>query len=118
MTHSNEAVTAQQAVEFLNEALLLDKEAVHTLFQYRVPCNENLANHPTIQCRQFTEQDPVIVGMLGLMNGLFGKSSDTGRGFIFATYADNGKIISFGMSKETEHADTTFDGRAEGAKTP
>ena len=39
----------QHIVSVLNEALKLDHDAVSKLVTAHVPCNEALANHPTIQ---------------------------------------------------------------------
>lgn len=61
---------ADRIIDLMNEALKLDPEAVTALIGSRVPCNEALADHPTIQtgmleCRR-------LVGMLGFLNGLCG----------------------------------------------
>ncbi len=59
-------------VRILNEAFELDPAAVHALLCNRVPCNERLADHPTIQ----VSENPVLsdgschVGMLGILNGV------------------------------------------------
>jgi len=42
-------VSPEEAVEVLNEMLKLDAAAVIKLMNMRVPCNEQLAKHPTIQ---------------------------------------------------------------------
>ena len=79
------------AISVLNEALKLDREAVSNLLTYRVKCNAQLANHNTIQVGIVDET--CMVGMMGLINGLFGIDED---GFGFISYEhENGKVICF-----------------------
>lgn len=55
----------------LNEALLMDPEAVTALLNSRVPCNNALANHPTIQVAvEPGEEIEYSLGLVGLLNGL------------------------------------------------
>ena len=60
----------QSAVKLLNEALERDPDAVTQLVNLRVACNEQLAQHPTIQVHRFG--DIHKVGVLGLLNGALG----------------------------------------------
>ena len=65
-----DAVT--KALQVLNEALLLDPEAVTRLVNLRVECNPGLVAHQTIQVGAY---DGVAkVGVLGLINGVVGDS--------------------------------------------
>lgn len=68
------SVTIDEALKLLNELALLDNAAVTELIQHRVPCNRHLADHPTVQ----VGGDEVIakVGVLGIINGLFGVNAD------------------------------------------
>ena len=70
-------VTLTQAVAFFNEVLQCDPDALSKLMNYRVPCNDALAEHPTIGVR--IENGESDVGFLGILNGLFGiQSNNTG----------------------------------------
>jgi hypothetical protein len=85
-----ESVTLDRAVELLNEALKLDHDTIEALVEYRVGCNKDLAEHPTIQVGlDATKKSGFIVGMLGILNGLFGASSQGGG--IRAIYDDKAK---------------------------
>lgn len=92
-------VSVEHAVRILNEMLLLDREATTRLFdpEKRVPCNEQIFNHPTIQvgCGSNGED---VVGILGVLNGIFGKNA-LGRGEIVLQYGHDGKIEKF-LEKE------------------
>lgn len=65
-------VTVEQAVKILNDALARDGQAINALLEHRVPCNASLAEHPTIQVGYRTDQITTEVGLLGIINGLFG----------------------------------------------
>lgn len=84
------SITIEHAVEVLNEALNLDQEAVQNLVMSRHPCNAALAAHPTIQV-----SDAPAVGMLGLMNGLFGINRYGCGGIIVEIDDDTGRVIRF-----------------------
>ena len=75
-------------IDLLNEALKLDSKAISDLIAYHAPCNESLGNHPTIQVA------PEGVGMLGILNGLFGVS-DRGWGSIAVVVEDDGTVVGF-----------------------
>jgi len=77
----------ENAVKVLNEALTLDRKAVEALFKYRVPCNESLAAHPTIQVTLDSAAHN-RVGILGLINGIFGVDS-IGYGYIAMEVDEN-----------------------------
>jgi len=75
-------------VDFLNEVAKLDPEFLGRLVGLRVRCNENLINHPTIQCGLAEEYQNAAIdnqrlggdlaakqpvcGFLGLLNGFLG----------------------------------------------
>ena len=86
-----------QAISFLNELIALDPQAITALVESRVPCNQALADHPTVQVSA-TTGNGFSVGLLGVLNGLFGARED-GWGFITAVFDDNGQITEF---KKTE----------------
>lgn len=78
-------VSPKDAIEVLNRALAADPEAARLLFNYRVGCNEELANDPTIQVSSYRPKGTTTVGILGLLNGIFGIQDD-GMGYLAASY--------------------------------
>lgn len=79
-------------VEYLNELLGEDRDAITALVGTRVVCKDILGTHSDVQV--ISPEDGVYkVGLLGILNGLVGKNAD-GDGTIVAHY-DNGKITKF-----------------------
>ena len=64
------------AILTLNDSIRSDHDAMLALVNSRVPVNKGLANHPTIQVGQDS-----TLGVMGLINGLFGIKDD-GYGYI------------------------------------
>jgi hypothetical protein len=60
-----------------------------------------MADHPTIQVRQYPGDEYSSVGILGILNGLFGIRED-GMGAICMEIEDDGKIISFKLTPKKE----------------
>lgn len=56
------------AIRTLNEALEADTQAIRNLFAIESPCNEALADHPTIQVG--VSGNFTVVRILGLINGI------------------------------------------------
>lgn len=81
-----ETVTIDDVIKYLNELVYLDRKAIETLSDFRVDCNEKIANHPTVQVVQ--KDNKFSVGLIGLLNGLFGIRED-GWGEITAVYIDD-----------------------------
>ena len=67
----NRSLSPEDAVRILNELLELDRVAVSSLFSNRVNCNKALADHESVQVLT-TGHPHHYVGILGLLNGLFG----------------------------------------------
>lgn len=84
-------VTPQDAVDLLNGLLERDPQAVNSLVNARVKCNEELAKHPTVQVGII--RGTYIVGLIGVLNGLFGIRDD-GFGEI-CCYLEEGKVTRF-----------------------
>jgi hypothetical protein len=80
------SVTPFEVVELLNDALKTDPAAVKALVGQRVPCNKELAEHPTIQVLS-VDEGQYKIGLLGFLNGMFGLT-DAGRGAIEAIEDD------------------------------
>lgn len=69
------------------------------LLEARVPCNEAMAHHPTIQVGNSRDTDdperPYTVGLLGILNGLF-LPLENGWGPIMAELDDQeNRLIRF-----------------------
>lgn len=62
-------------IEFLNEIVKTDGEALSKLMEHRVKCNTALADHPSVQVMGRKDLPPVV-GLLGLINGFFGTYDD------------------------------------------
>lgn len=73
-----DALKPEDTVKILNEALATDSVAIAALVNTRVNCNTDLQNHPSIQMDK-------KVGILGIINGMFGTDQD-GWGCIAANY--------------------------------
>ncbi len=91
-------VTVDDAIKFLNEVLRLDPAVATAIVEHRFNCTEALADHPSVQVmsRPFV---PSQVGLLGLLNGLFGVD-EHGWGYITAEFDDNNNLVQF---RRTEH---------------
>jgi hypothetical protein len=63
-------LTQQAIVKLLNEVNSIDPKAMAALIAHKVPCNENLANHPSV----ITTKEQTI-GLLGFVNGLFSEEN-------------------------------------------
>ena len=62
----------KKIVDVLNEAVKADAVEIRSMLCYQVPINETLANHETIQCREF--ECGYVLTFLGLLNGLVGNN--------------------------------------------
>lgn len=67
--HVNRQAVTDCVIDLLNHAIVCDPKAVHELLQRRVPCTEQMANHPTIQVLCEDDGSNPRVGMLGIING-------------------------------------------------
>ena len=87
MTHIDLEL-GQRVVNLLNEALELDPDALHRLCEFRTPCNDALATHPTIQAGPIDGDPADRVGLIGILNGLVG-TYPSGWGCVAAIYDTN-----------------------------
>jgi len=95
---------AQKLVDYLNSLAKIDRNAITALIETRVPCNDDLANHPTVQCHVDENNNAVNkanVGLLGIINGFIGE------GVICACYDDNWTLTRFELLKNIE--ETRFE---------
>ena len=63
-------VTIDETVDFLNELIETDRVAMQSLARKAAKCNEALAEHPSVQVG--AHGGGYYVGLLGVLNGLFG----------------------------------------------
>lgn len=84
---------AQRICDLLNELLEIDRPAIAALIANRVPCNEALSNHPTVQVG--VQHGGYHVGMLGILNGLCGIRPSNSFGLINAIFEQQGDSRKF-----------------------
>jgi len=103
----NEFVTIQQVLEILNRMIEEDPWAVNDLINQRVVCGKKLADDPTVQVgikHKGENSTTYEVGLLGVLNGLFGIDSD-GWGAIAAVYSVTCKACSSNQPVSTKVGD-------------
>lgn len=91
ITNMREQVSIDDMITFLNELVAIDKPAIAALLANRVPCNEDMVNHPSVQVQ--LQHGGAHVGMFGIINGLFGIDA-RGQGLIRYVFQD-GELIRF-----------------------
>lgn len=96
-----EKVSVDDVIDFLNEVLSLDHSVAQAILDNRVPCNFAVANHNSIQVRCEDVDVNCSVGLLGLLNGVFG-ANEKGYGPIAAVVEKDGKVSSFRRLVEKE----------------
>lgn len=99
MTITNwDDIAVDRAVAILNQIHQMDPTVLPALINYRVPCNEILADHPTVQVGpidKISNTGPAEVGLLGILNGIFGTVPGHGYGYIAAHYDDARNLTHF-----------------------
>jgi len=104
-----ESVTLDEVLEVLNRIVKTDPQAAHDLVETRVGCNDALAKDPTIQVVEKgvpmlgTTKKLYSVGLLGVLNGIFG-AHDDGWGAIQVTMEDDGTVVGFSLTKQAKEA--------------
>jgi hypothetical protein len=83
-------------IDYLNEILATDRPAIAALMANRVPCNEQLAEHPTVQVQP--QHGGYHVGLLGIINGMFGVD-DLSHGLITIVFED-GNLLKFARTDD------------------
>jgi hypothetical protein len=92
ISYGEPSVSLSRALTVLNEALQADPQTISALMNHRVICNEALANHPTIQVGIY--EGEYKVGLLGLLNGLFGIQENK-TGYIGAITDAQHQVLEF-----------------------
>lgn len=94
-------ITAEFVVEFLNNLLKIDKDAIMNLIENRVRCNDAIGNHEEVQAS--FNSGRLSLGLLGLINGFFGVN-DKGYGCIVAHYDGDesklGDLLYFSVKRD------------------
>lgn len=93
-------VLAKQIVEFVNDLMASDPDAVRSLFESRTACNETIAAHPTVVVGD-DEDGEFTLGLLGLLNGLCGVWDEASApspglvccGAIWGVYDEHGRLL-------------------------
>jgi hypothetical protein len=96
-------ITIDKAIALLNEMVEADQPAMHALVETRVPC-DGFLYHPGVQCVK-CDEGPYHVGMLGILNGLFGTiptGDKAGWGIIAAVFDDKGQLVRFRRTDEEQ----------------
>lgn len=91
-------VTVDQAIDFLNDLVKMDRSFVATLVRTKHECNEDVLNHSTVQVTYGRGASEISAGFLGVLNGLFGTLDVgvyAGWGPIAAVYDDDGRLTHF-----------------------
>lgn len=91
--------TLESVINTLNELSTADPEAWVKLMEHRVPCNDAIINHPTVQTLK-TEYGHTV-GLFGVINSLFPVFNDqelTNYGQISAKMVQ-GKLLFYKTSE-------------------
>jgi hypothetical protein len=94
------AVSAQDVVDLLNEMLEKDPIATRELCETRVPCNQDIADHESIQVTSNPEKTNPRVGIIGVLNGFFGVDSKGYGPIAMNVDEETGDILKFEINQE------------------
>lgn len=85
-------------IALLNDMFVADARATAQLVNYRVRCNEAIENHPSIVVTDDSDGKP-CVGLIGVLNGLFGIDPETQQGPIATVCDDDGDVVGFAATR-------------------
>jgi len=91
---------AADMAAFLNTLLDADQSFVERLISHRLPCNEAIANHPSVQVGN--KGAGYEAGILGVLNGFFGVFDNgprRGWGALMAVY-EGERLVRFAIMSE------------------
>jgi len=92
----NKEELADLIIERLNEIASHDKAAMEQLIEERVPCNDQMADHPSVQVS--VRNGTTMVGALGIINGVVGTIPAgplKGWGYVAAVFDDDNNFVRF-----------------------
>lgn len=110
----SKTVSLEETIDFLNDAIRTDSKAMENLFESRVLCNQEMADHPTIQVMSLDGK--YLVGLIGILNGLFGVD-EYGWGPIAAVW-DDGGLIGVRKSNPEQDKSETYEIDNSGRRIP
>lgn len=87
----NKQEILESILNTLNEACQADKNAINQLCETRVPCNETLAEHPTVVVKEDNDGQTTI-GLIGIINGICEKLTGLK---VAGEYNANDKLVGF-----------------------
>lgn len=87
-----QSISKTDVLNLLNELVEIDRDAMLKLLHSRVTFKEQMRDHPTVQ--MMIGQDGPSVGLLGILNGLFGVD-ENGNGPFCAVVDKDGQLIGF-----------------------
>lgn len=93
---------AEEFAAFLNELVEADRVFVQALVDHRIPCNETIADHPSVQVG--LEDGQYRAGLLGVLNGFLGtldSGPKAGWGALTALY-ESGHLVKFALTVQHE----------------
>lgn len=92
----------------LNQAYTADHAALHALVCNRVPCNQALADHPTVlvDTNKVTPTETYAVGMLGIVNGVIEAMSGKRIAAMFTGADEQGRCRLIGFTTYMEKPPT------------
>lgn len=93
-------LVAERVLKIMNEAIALDKAAISALIFNRVPCNEALANHPTIAVG--SRWGGYTIGLMGILNGLCGTQKIAAQFGVDEVDTITGDLLNFKLNKEVK----------------
>jgi hypothetical protein len=94
------SVSVDDAIAVLNQIHRADPTVMPVLIGHRVPCNRELGDHPTVQVGLIDGADKndqrYEVGLLGILNGIFGVRPGHRGGYIGANYDEpENRLLGF-----------------------
>lgn len=95
-------ISVDQVVDYLNELLQIDRCATGALVANRVPCNEAMADHKSVQT--LGVNGGYAVGLLGIINGMFG-ADENGYGEISYEFEIDGARTNIVRFRRVTKAD-------------
>ncbi len=108
-TEEEKTARAQDVIRYLNHLLEVDRHALFRLFDFRTPCNSELADHDTVQVG--VRDGESVVGLLGIINGMLGVRPD-GWGYVTMSLVEDGRIGRFELTKrEGDSDDISFESK-------